>query len=306
MKKVMFMMLRFFFSVLIFTSCTNWNWWELIKSNDKQEQNQKIEKPVIYTSFYPIYFLVKSFVWENADVINLVPAWWEPHEYEPTLKQISEMWKSNLIVLNWLWIESYEGKLVQNIKNVPIITLSEKLDNLIKLGWNTNTDPHTWLSPKEYIEIANALVLELEKKWFTNLDKSILQKLNDLDVSYTEWLKNCSQKEIVTSHEAFWYLARDYGFSQHAIMWISPEQEPSLKDIAWVIELVKKDNLKYIFSEEFVSPRFSDTVKKETWVQVLNLHPLETISSDEEIAKEDYLSIMDKNLEKLKLWLECK
>lgn len=305
MKKIMFVVLLFL-SVWIFTSCSNWNWWEIIKSEDNLEQVKKMEKPVIYTSFYPIYFLVKSLVWENAEVINLVPAWWEPHEYEPTLKQISEIWKSNLIVLNWLWIESYEGKLKQNVKNVPIIILNDKLDNIIKTDWDSYSDPHTWLSPKEYKQLANILIIELEKNWFLNLDKSILQKIDNLDTSYTEWLKNCSQKEIVTSHEAFWYLARDYGFSQHAIMWISPEQEPSLKDIAWVIDLIKKEKLKYIFSEEFVSTRFSDTVKKETWVQVLTLHPLETISSDEEIAKEDYISIMDKNLEKLKIWLECK
>jgi zinc transport system substrate-binding protein len=47
-------------------------------------------------------------------------------------------------------------------------------------------------------------------------------------------------------------------------MGISPEEEPSTKDIANVIDLIKKDKLKYIFSEEFVSPKFSQTIKNET------------------------------------------
>lgn len=295
---------------------------EITQNQEVVEQNNVIEKPVIYTSFYPIYFLTKSLVWDKADVINLVPVWWEPHDFEPTLKQVAEMWKSKLIVLNWLWIESYEEKLLESIKNVPIVMISEQLKNPINLDntqkvkiadlhdddhWHDhgNIDPHTWLSPKQYREMADILVIELEKNWFTNLDKTILQKITDLDAKYNKDLAKCKQIQLVTSHEAFWYLARDYGFRQKWIFWISPNQEPSAKDISNIITLVKRQKLKFIFSEEFVSAKFTEAIKVEAWVTVLNLHPLETLSTENEDKKQDYLSIMDSNLWNLKTWLEC-
>jgi len=313
-------------SIIILVSCgKQLNESEIITD----ELSKEIQKKTIYTSFYPIYFLTNSLIWDEATVINLVPAGWEPHEYEPTLKQIGEIQKSDLIILNWLWMESYEAKLIESIWTWKIVLLSEKLDNLIKLNkeeheaeheneaehktedehhWHDHwdTDPHTWLSPKEFKKMANILVSELENAWFNNLDKSVLDRLDDLENKYNLWIKECEVKKLVTSHEAFWYLASDYWLIQHPVFWISPEEEPSAKDITSVIDLIKNEKLDYIFSEEFVSPKFAETIKKETWVTVLTLHPLESLSSDEEIAKEDYISIMEKNLEKLRTWLKCK
>ncbi len=301
---------------IFLSSCNDWNGWEIIKSEDKLEQSQKLEKPVIYTSFYPIYFLTKSLVWDKAEVINLVPAWWEPHDFEPTLKQVGEMWKSKMIILNWLWMEAYEEKLLESIKNVPIIMISEQLKNPIKLVKNKkekitdshehgNIDPHTWLSPKEYREMWDILVAELEKNWFTNLDKSILQKITDMDAKYNKDLAKCKMIQMVTFHEAFWYIARDYWFRQKWVYWISPDQEPSAKDMTSLIRLVKNQKLKYIFSEKFVSTKYADTIRDEAWVTVLYLHPLETLSSEDTNKKQDLLSIMDANLWFLKTWLEC-
>ena len=286
-----------------------------IENNSVQENNtywkETQDKKVVYTSFYPIYFLANSLIWSQANVINLVPTWWEPHEFEPTLKQIANMQNSDLIILNWLWIESYEEKLMTSVGTWKVIMVSEELQNLIKLTeenyWHEhwNTDPHTWLSPKVYLEMANILAYELEKRWF-KVNKSVILELEKLVLNYDTKLKNCKENKMLNSHQAFWYLARDYNFIQHPIMWISPEEEPSTKDIAEAIKLVKENNLKYIFSEEFVSPKFAQTIKKETWSEVLILHQLETLWDNEEKVWENYISIMNKNLEKLQIWLNCK
>lgn len=273
----------------------------------------------LYTSFYPIYFLADSLIWNEVHLVNIVPPGWEPHDFEPSLKQVWEMQKADLIILNGLGMESYEEKLWESIGSGKIILVSEQLSNLIHLNETEtqkeekdnkehdhgNIDPHTWLSPKTYLQMAEVLSQELEKKWY-NTNTKILENLKTLDTNYETVLKNCTQKEIVTSHDAFWYLARDYGFQTHPIFGISPEEEPSAKDIADTIELIKTQKLTAIFTEEFVSPKFANTIKKETWVQVLTLHPLETLSNSEELEKKDYISIMNENLEKLKIGLNCK
>lgn len=338
MKKIFFSLLFIF--VLI--SCTNDddlnvnqvnNNNEIIDNNNEQKNSdENIEKKVVYTSIYPIYFLAKSFLWNNAEVINITPSWWEPHHYEPSLKQIWEMWKANLIILNWLWLEPYEEKLIENLQEVNIVMISEKLSNLLSIeehshkeehdvehedheeehqNWEEyywdhdhwNIDPHTWLSPKLYLELANILYIELENNWFENLDKSIIQDLENLEIKYNEWLSNCKKDKIVTTHKAFWYLARDYWFEQKAILWINPEEEPSAKDITTIIDFIKEQNLNYIYSEKFLSQKLSDTVKNEVWINSLVLQTLETIWEEKD---DNYITIMNENLDNLKIWLECK
>lgn len=278
---------------------------------DTNENKIQNKNPVIYTSFYPIYFITKEIVWNWSNVINIVPNLWEPHEYEPTVKQIEWLINSDFIVFNGLWIESYQKKLLISLKKTPYIILWEQLKNTISLEeWEKNEhwniDPHTWLSPKTYSQMASVLFLEIEKNWFKNLDKSIIEQLNNLDKKYSENLAKCKRKEFVTSHKAFWYLARDYWLIQTAVLWISPEEEPSANDIANVVELIKSKSIPVIYSEKLVSPKFTNVVIKETWAKVLELNPLETITPEEEKAWENYISIMEDNLEKLLEWLDCK
>lgn len=319
MKKIFVL----FISVFILFSCGK-DLQEKQVSNDWKINSWVLknnEIKTIYTSFYPIYFLTQSLVWKKVNVINLVPVDWEPHGYEPTLKQTADLQKSDLIILNWLWMESYEEKLLASVWTGKVILLSEQLHNLIKLddkkhsgehedehNWHDHweSDPHTWLSPKVYINLANILVQELENAWFKDLDKTILLKLEELEKNYSLWMKDCEVKKLVTSHEAFWYLARDYWLIQNPVFGISPEEEPSAKDIVNLVNLIKNEKLNYIFSEEFVSTKFNETIIKETWVIFLTLQPLESLTSKDKIGKEDYISIMTKNLEKLKTWLKCK
>ncbi|MDD5770108.1 MAG: metal ABC transporter substrate-binding protein [Candidatus Gracilibacteria bacterium] len=290
------------FNIIFLFSCSSGN--KII------EKDLSKDKKVIYTSFYPIYFVVKSLIGNESEVINIVPNGGEPHEYEPNLRQIGEMKKADLIIMNGLGIESYENKLRNSLTNINFFIIGNNIKNLLKLEKNQevygNIDPHIWLSPKMYLDMSNLLIIELEKNGYKNLDKSIITKLENLDKDYSAGLKNCFRKEIITSHKAFGYLARDYGFVQYAIFGISPEEEPSVKSIADTIDLIKKQKLKYIFSENYISPKFANTIKNETQVEVLNLNPVETLSDSEKKSGENYISIMQRNLELLKKGLECK
>lgn len=306
MKKIV---LSLIISLFLF-SCNNEN----IETNNKKSQTNKSIK-TIYTSFYPIYYITKELIWKEVNVINLLPEWWEPHEFEPNLKTIEELSKSDLIILNGLWIERYEDKLIETLKNKKVFMLSENLVDLINLNnnleksdWHNhwNIDPHTWLSPKTYKEMANLMINELEKVWYTNLNKAILIKIDELDKQFEIELSKCSKKEFVTSHEAFSYLARDYNLKQKSIFGINPEEEPKAKDIANIIEYIKKEKIPVIYWEKFISKKFIDAVQKETNSEVLELYPLETLTIDEIKNGENYISIMKKNLEALKEWLNCK
>ena len=148
------------------------------------------------------------------------------------------------------------------------------------------------------VELAQLLAREL-KVSETQTAQKFISDLEALDTSYTETLKLCKKKELVTSHEAFAYLARDYGLVQVPVAGIEPDMEPSAGNIARVIEVVKDKNVTTIFTEPLVSTKFSDSISRETGAKTVELHPLETLTPEEETAGENYISLMKKNLTKI-------
>jgi zinc transport system substrate-binding protein len=173
-----------------------------------------------------------------------------------------------------------------------------------------HSDPHTWISPKSAITIAenikNAYV-EVDAKHKANYEKrfeQVKEKLTQLDQKYTEALAKTSKKEIVVSHQAFGYLARDYGLTQHAIMGLSPESEPKAQDIVALSKLVKEEKIKYVFFEELVSDKLAKMLAAESGVQTLVLNPVEGLTTAQEKAGDNYYSLMEKNLENLLLALK--
>jgi zinc transport system substrate-binding protein len=236
------------------------------------------------------------------------------------------MMQSHFVVMNGLGMEHYEEKLSPELekKKVGFVHLSEKLEDVISYkeeehheehhdeehheekGHNHGpTDPHTWLSPKVMVELATILSTDLKVN-DTETAKKFIADLTALDAKYTETLKLCKRKELVTSHEAFAYLARDYVLTQVAVAGIEPDMEPSAADIARVIEVVKDKKVTTLFTEPFVSPKFTDTIARETGAKNAELHPLETLTIDEEKAGENYITIMEKNLVKIGEGLDCK
>lgn len=296
MKKIKILFL--IFSLFLLNSCFS---------------QKKYDDKTIYTSFYPLYFVTKKLVWENYKVENILPNWVEIHDYEPSLKQMWDLQKSKLIILNWLWLEHYEEKLEKNSK-IPLVIVWENIENVIRLDEkiekndehnHSNTDPHIWLSPKMMLLATQNLQKQLEKNDIETNSK-IIDDLKKLDEKYLKTLKTCQQKNIITSHNAFWYLARDYWLTQIPILWISNHEEASARNITDVLKKIKTEKIKAIFWENWESKNLTDMISKETLSEVFILNPIETITDLQKKNNEDYITIMQKNLEFLAKWLNCK
>jgi zinc transport system substrate-binding protein len=103
----------------------------------------------------------------------------------------------------------------------------------------------------------------------------------------------------VVSHQAFGYLARDYGLNQVAIMGLTPDAEPKAQDLLRISKFVKDHGVKYIFFEELVSDELAKTLAGEANAQTLVLNPIEGLTPDEEKSGDDYFSLMHRNLQNL-------
>ena len=110
---------------------------------------------------------------------------------------------------------------------------------------------------------------------------------------------------IVTSHAAFGYLSARYGLTQEPISGLSPDAEPSADRLAQLADLVKRDGVTTIFTEELVSPKVAQTLAREVGVATAVLNPLEGLTKQEVSAGQDYLSVMRSNLKALEHALGC-
>ncbi|MFD1176226.1 metal ABC transporter substrate-binding protein [Paenibacillus puldeungensis] len=283
----------------------------------------------VVTSFYPIYEFAKEIGGENANVINLLPTGVEPHDWTPRSQDILNTSKAQLFLYNGAGLEGWVPNFLKGlgseskIKTVEVsqgISLIEAEDDdghghgaEAENGEETpnhHVDPHTWVSPKSamiiaeniknsYIEVDPAHKADYETRY-----KTLSGKLQALDAKFTEKLSAAPNKEIVVSHQAFGYLCRDYGLTQHPIMGLSPDAEPRAQDLVNLSKLVKDEGIQYIFFEELVSDKLAKTLASEAGVKTLVLNPVEGLTKEQEQGRDNYFTLMEKNLQNLILALQ--
>lgn len=283
-------------------------------TNNLNLNNSKLK---VATSFYPLEFLAREIGKDLVTVTNITPAGSEPHEYEPTQKQIIDISQSDILLTNGAGLESWTTKLAQgNMSSKQILELSKSFElSQIEEEDKKVQDPHVWLSPKNYIKMAKLVSNEMQRNQnitnqtiIQNNAKLLVQKLEVLDQNYMAKLtkSNCKNTKFVTNHNAFNYLAKDYGLESLSISGLSPEAEPTTKELADLSQTIKANNIKYVLTESIASPKLAQTLAKEIGITTLEMNPLEGISQDEINSGKNYITVMESNLQNLALALECK
>jgi len=258
----------------------------------------------IFTSFYPIYDFVKKIGKDRVDVSTIVPASIEPHDFEPTARQIIELQKADVIFINGAGFESWINK----IGNAAIVDLSKDLP-IENIG--STPDPHIWLDPnlvKAYSKTIFEKLVSLDPQntdIYTNNFNEFNSKLELLNSDINTNLTNCNLNDFIAFHDAFGYFAKRYGLIQHSISGPSPEGDINPQKIADAIKLAKQLGVNIIFSEDNVEPRLSNTIANEIGGKVMILSPIEMITQEEQTSNKDYFSKIYDNLDNLKIALRC-
>lgn len=304
MKNKRFFYLGIFLVLILFLALI------VFLSKNKNGSDNRI---IVTTSFYPIYFLTSQIGGDLVDVINLTPSGTEPHDYEPTARDIVRIRKSEILILNGGGLEVWGDEIKKSVKNnLSVIVLG---DELIKDELNDDEggmkDPHIWLSPVLAVKMAEKITSELGKIDSKNYDyyksnlNTLKTRLFELDNEYRLGLSNCKKKDFVTSHSAFGYLANEYNLKQLSIAGISPEEEPSSKQLAQVAQFARENEVKYIFFESLINPRLSEVVADEIGAKTLVLNPIEGLIEQDIALGKSYITEMRANLDNLKIALEC-
>jgi len=259
----------------------------------------------IFASFYPIYDFVEKIGRDKVDVSTIVPNGVEPHDFEPTPKQVIELQNADLIFINGAGFETW----INDITNSNIVDLSS---NITIEEISSNPNPHFWLDPilveSMAEEIYNKLVsLDPDNLvYYQNNLKQFDDSLELLNSNIKNNLTDCPINDFIAFHDAFGYFAKRYGLTQHVIGGISPEMDVNPQKLTESIKLAKQLGITTIFSEDNIEPRLSNTIANEIRGKVLILSPIEMITQEEQDLKGDYFSKMYDNLNSLKIALECK
>ncbi len=268
----------------------------------------------VATSFYSLYFFTKEIGGDKVDVTNITPAGAEPHDHDPSTGDIVKIEESKMLVLNGA-VESWGHKIKDILKgsNVLVVTAGEGLlTKQLTEGGQTGVDPHVWLDPILAKQEAHAIAQGLIKvdpadtTFYQHNEKKLDGELDQLDQDYRKGLVSCQQKDIITSHAAFAYLGSRYGLNQVAISGLSPDAEPSAAQLADATNFAKSHNVRYIFFESLVSPKLSDTIANEVGAKTLVLDPIEGLTDNDIKAGKTYFTVMQDNLNNLRIALSCK
>jgi zinc transport system substrate-binding protein len=265
----------------------------------------------VVASFYPLQFIVERIGADRVEVDNLTPAGTEPHEVELTAKATAELEDADLVV----FLSGFAPSVDEGVRSVAKdhafdVAPSAQLDGGAPVDEGSGRDPHFWLDPTRLAAVATALTPRLaeldaaDAATFRANGEALVAELHALDQELARGLAKCASSVIVTSHNAFGYLATRYGLTQVGITGLTPEDEPTPGNLAAVSDLVRREHVTTIYYETLVDPTIARTIASETGAHTAVLDPIEGVSSDAPPGT-DYFTIMRANLATLRAGQNC-
>lgn len=272
----------------------------LFPENQMPDYTKDDGKVSIVATIYPLAWMASDLD-PAATVTTIVSPGTEPHDFSPTIDDVKNIHDAELLIINGgvdSWIS--DSALERNFPTIDVLTMLQYPE----------TDPHAWLDPILMQRIVEEIGHQLEQIDPKNADvihENVLKKqeiLAEIDRNYRSGLASCSIPEIVSSHDAFGFLAKRYGFTVHSITGFSPESEPSPSKLAELTDLIRSHHITTVFFEELASPALARTLAEETGARSDVLDAIESLAS-EESERLEYPGIMEKNLAKLKTAMVC-
>lgn len=308
MRKILFFLALT--SVLFVTACSN--------HEPKQETKNQID---IYTTVYPLQYFAEQIGGKYVNVSSIYPPGANEHTFEPTQKDMMALADADLFFYIGLGLEGFveHAKKTLADEHVKFVAVAENID-VDKLQTSVghsyeeaeeqehqhgDIDPHVWLSPTLSKDLALTIKNELVKLQpehedaFNKNYEELAIRLDELDQQFKNLANHAPTKTFFVSHASFGYIAGTYGLTQIPVAGLNSQNEPSQKELAEIVDLAKKYNIKYILFEQNVPSKLTSIIQQEIGAQSLMLHNLSVLTKDDIKNHENYFTLMEKNLKTL-------
>ncbi|HPS57445.1 MAG TPA: metal ABC transporter substrate-binding protein [Spirochaetota bacterium] len=252
----------------------------------------------IVTSFYPVYIIARNVAGsiDGVKVINMTrPVTGCLHDYSITSADMKYLEDAGILLVNGAGMESFMDRISDRY---PGLKTAEISGGIKLVEYNKIENPHVWVS------VSNAIIMTrncaevlaaadpAHAAQYRKNAGSYTAKLEVLKKEMDAALAPFRGRSIITFHEAFPYFAQEYGLVIAAVIEREPGSEPSAKELADTIDLVKKSGIKALFTEPQYPSSAADTIAAETGAAVYVLDP--AVTGDD--STDAYINIMKKNL----------
>lgn len=251
--------------------------------------------PTVAASIKPVQALAKMVMGSLGTPELIIPATASPHVF--SLKPSQAKMLENANVVFWIGPDletTLQGPLKKLSQNATVIALmaTEGLDLIDHEG---TTDPHIWLSPSN----AKVMVDRIEKtlsqadpanaaEYAANAKKA-KRRISILINKTNQFTANMRTTPYVVQHDAFGYLAREFGFNEVGRLQTVPGRKPGAKHMAGLIDVIERQGVKCLFHEPQFTPKLAQRVSQE---HGLSLREIDPLGGDLSLSETTYVRII--------------
>ncbi|MFH8799661.1 metal ABC transporter substrate-binding protein [Streptomyces sp. NPDC017936] len=278
----------------------------------------------VVASFYPMAFLAERIGGDHVKVSSLTEPGQEPHDLEMSTKQRVQVEEADAV----LYLKSLQPAVDDTVAQsevktkIDAATLTSLEEHGDEAGGHAaehdghdhdeegGKDPHVWLDPVKYAEIAEGVGAAFQKADpdhaadYKKNTATLVSELDALDTKFRTGLAGTKTKVFITTHAAFGYLAERYGLTEEAISGLDPESEPSAARVKDLEKMAEADGVTTVFYETLVSDRTAKTIAGDSGLRTDVLDPIEGIT--DQSRGQDYFAVQEANLKALQTALGTK
>jgi zinc transport system substrate-binding protein len=295
-------------------------------------RDQKVStKLQVVTTLFPLYDFARIIAGERAEVSMLLPPGMEPHSFEPKPNDIVRISRAGLFIYTNRYMEPWAEKILKglDLQKLRVVDAGQGISYLKSSAEDGHDqeghgsraadehaaviDPHIWLDFSNAALMADSILAgfvaadPVNEGYYRAQATALKGKLAALDQRYRDGLDSCATRIFLHGgHFTFGYLARHYGLEYRSLSGISSESEPSAAKMAAMVRQIRSSGVRYLFAEELLSPRLTETLAVETGVEVLKLHGAHNLGKDDVQRGVSFIGLMEQNLSNLQKGLACR
>jgi ABC-type Zn uptake system ZnuABC Zn-binding protein ZnuA len=272
----------------------------------------------VVTSVSPITNIVRNVGGDKIVLSGIVPEGVNSHTYEPVPSDIIKLSRADLVVINGLFLEDNIEKAVnESIKRKPNIQLLKLGDSTVNsAGWifdfsfpkeAGHPNPHLWLNPInaiKYVDLTKDKLVEMDpgySAYYTENAKKYINLLKELDKGIRTAIQTIppENRKLLTYHDSWAYFAPEYNMTVMGAIQPSDFSEPSPKDMAKLIDQIKREKVPAIFASEVFSNRVIDQLAKEAGIHVIQTLRDDTLPGNTMSPNHTYVGMMLENVKNM-------
>lgn len=275
----------------------------------------------IVSTIFPGYDFARTIAGDNADITMLIYPGSEIHSFEPSPQDIINIQDSDVFIYVGGESEAWVEKIIANLdtNRTKIVRMMDAVD-LVKEELVEGMEPehededeveydeHVWTSPLNAIKIVESIRDALvnadpqNANYYQTATTDYTEQLAQLDSDIRTTLSDTTHHTLIFGDRfPLRYFVEEYNLQYYAAFpGCSDQTEASTATLAFLINKIKSENIKYIFTIELSNQAVARTIAAETGTEILEFHSLHNISKSDFDSGKTYLQIMHQNLTNLK------